>query len=207
LVARIIPVDPFDLVIFGGTGDLARRKILPSLYRRMADGQMPEEARVIGAARSELDDDGYRDIVREALHEFVPGAVQDEAAIARFLDSVGYEQVDAKGDGGWRALAARIRDDVVRAFYFSVGPSLFEPLAERLHAHGIATPESRIVFANVSFAAGTPREVLTPGLIDAVYGVEVIIHDHPAAGLMIQPLRPSPVRGKDREGTSGERAA
>ena len=54
MVSRIIPVDPFDLVVFGGTGDLARRKIFPSLYRRFLDGQMPQESRVIGAARGRI---------------------------------------------------------------------------------------------------------------------------------------------------------
>jgi len=145
MVARIIPVDPFDLVIFGGTGDLARRKILPSLYRRLADGQMPEAACVIGAARSDLDDDGYRAMVREALTEFVPEGARDEETLARFLSCVGYVQVDAAGEGGWADLARRMTEDRVRAFYFSVGPGLFGPLAERLHEHGIATAESRIV--------------------------------------------------------------
>jgi glucose-6-phosphate 1-dehydrogenase len=145
MVARIIPVDPFDLVIFGGTGDLARRKILPSLYRRLADGQMPDDARVIGAARSELDDSGYRATVREALEEFVPEARRDPEAMARFLECVGYEQIDATGEAGWGRLAARMGPGRVRAFYLSVSPGLFLPLAERLHDHGIATPESRIV--------------------------------------------------------------
>ena len=71
MVSRVIPVDPFDLVIFGGTGDLARRKILPGLYRRYLAGQMPAEARVIGAARSDLGIEGYRSLIAEALEEFV----------------------------------------------------------------------------------------------------------------------------------------
>ena len=53
MVSRVIPVDPFDLVIFGGTGDLARRKILPGLFRGFCAGQMPEDAAIIGAARSD----------------------------------------------------------------------------------------------------------------------------------------------------------
>jgi len=52
MVSRVIPVETFDLVIFGGTGDLARRKILPGLYRRFLSGQMPADSRIIGAARS-----------------------------------------------------------------------------------------------------------------------------------------------------------
>ena len=52
MVSRVIPVETFDLVIFGGTGDLARRKILPGLFRRFLAGQMPAGSRIIGAARA-----------------------------------------------------------------------------------------------------------------------------------------------------------
>ena len=145
MVARIIPVDPFDLVIFGGTGDLARRKILPSLYRRLADGQMPDSARLIGAARSDLDDTSYRAMVRDALEEQIPADARDADAMARFLECVGYQRLDVTEDEGWHRLAERLRPGLVRGFYFSVGPSLFQPLAARLHRHDIATPESRLV--------------------------------------------------------------
>ena len=67
MVSRVIPVDVFDLVIFGGTGDLARRKILPGLYRRFLAGQMPGESRIIGAARGDLTDADYRAQVAEAI--------------------------------------------------------------------------------------------------------------------------------------------
>ncbi|MFT6062711.1 MAG: glucose-6-phosphate 1-dehydrogenase, partial [Paracoccaceae bacterium] len=56
MVARIIPVPAFDLVVFGGTGDLSRRKLIPALYRRMRDGQAPTDARIFAAARSDMDD-------------------------------------------------------------------------------------------------------------------------------------------------------
>jgi len=70
MASRVIPVDPFDLVIFGGTGDLAKRKILPGLFRRFVAGQMPFEALIKGAARAEMDDMGYRDLVKTAILEF-----------------------------------------------------------------------------------------------------------------------------------------
>ncbi|MEO0633238.1 MAG: glucose-6-phosphate dehydrogenase, partial [Pseudomonadota bacterium] len=143
MVSRVIPVEPFDLVIFGGTGDLARRKILPGLYRRFCAGQMPEGARVIGAARSEMDSAGYRDVVRAAIAEFAADAGSDH--LDRFLDALEYVAIDARGEAGWAALAELMRGDVVRAFYFSVGPSLFGDLAERLDAHGLTDADSRIV--------------------------------------------------------------
>lgn len=145
MVSRVIPVDSFDLVVFGGTGDLARRKILPGLFRRFLAGQMPEDARIIGAARAEMDDTGFRALVAEAIGEFGGSASRRADELARFLDRLHYVAIDAKGDGGWPALAQAMRPDVVRAFYFSVAPALFGDLAERLHRHGIATPESRIV--------------------------------------------------------------
>ncbi|MGR3486235.1 MAG: glucose-6-phosphate dehydrogenase [Paracoccaceae bacterium] len=145
MVSRVIPVDTFDLIIFGGTGDLARRKILPGLFRRFRAGQMPEGSRIIGAARSELDDAGYRDMVREAIQEFGQGEQSDEAKLSKFLDALNYVPVDARGDAGWSDLRGLMRDGVVRAFYFSVGPSLFGDLAERLHQHDIAGEDARIV--------------------------------------------------------------
>jgi glucose-6-phosphate 1-dehydrogenase len=145
MVARVIPVEDFDLVIFGGTGDLARRKILPSLFHRFVAGQMPPDARIIGAARGDLGDAAYRKMAREALGEFVDAADRDPDQIKAFLGRLHFVTIDATGEKGWADLAGLMRPDVVRAFYFSVAPSLFGALAERLHKHAIATPESRIV--------------------------------------------------------------
>ena len=143
MVSRVIPVDPFDLVIFGGTGDLARRKILPCLYRRFLVGQMPDEARIIGAARADLDDDGYRDMVREAMDEFAPSA--DRSRLDEFLALTSYIPIDAKGERGWADLAGAVREDCISAYYFSVGPSLFGDIAYRLHHHEIADDTARVV--------------------------------------------------------------
>ncbi|MEM7709432.1 MAG: glucose-6-phosphate dehydrogenase, partial [Pseudomonadota bacterium] len=145
MVSRTIPVDSFDLVLFGATGDLAARKILPSLYRRFLAGQMPEDARIIGAARSELSDDDFHDLIRKALKEFVAEAKRDDDAIAKFVGRCSYIAIDAKGDGGWKALKKSVRDDAVKAFYFSVAPSIFGTLAEKLRSHGIACENSRLV--------------------------------------------------------------
>ncbi len=145
MVSRVIPVDPFDLVIFGGTGDLAKRKILPGLFIRFRAGQMPEDSRIIGAARADLDDAGFRTLTRAALAEFVAADKLDPEVMERFLQRLHYVSIDATGEGGWAQLAGLMRPGVVRAFYFSVAPSLFGDLAERLHAHGIADPQSRIV--------------------------------------------------------------
>ena len=88
MVSRVIPVDPFDLVIFGGTGDLARRKILPGLFRRFCAGQMPADARIIGAARGDIGQQGYQDLIRSAINEF--GAPSAES-----LENLDFRRTDA----------------------------------------------------------------------------------------------------------------
>ena len=145
MVARTIPVSPFDLVIFGATGDLARRKILPGLYFRMKAGQMPEGARIIGAARSDLDQAGFRKLVKEAVAPHTGKG--DAETVKAFLDTLDYVPVDAMGENGWEALGKILDKDArpIRAFYLSVGPSLFDPIAVRLQKTGLATDDSRIV--------------------------------------------------------------
>jgi len=145
MVSRVIPVDTFDLVIFGATGDLARRKILPGLYRRFWAGQIPADSRIIGAARSVMTPAEFQAQVRAAIGEFVSADKRDAARIEEFLARISYAPIDASGTGGWPDLKAEMRPGVIGAFYFSVAPSLFGDLAERLHQHGIATTDSRIV--------------------------------------------------------------
>lgn len=145
MVARTIPVSPFDLVIFGATGDLSTRKILPGLFHRMKAGQMPEGARIVGAARGDMSSAEFRKIVSEAVEPHSDKG--DAATLKAFLKTIHYVRVDATSDGGWDALGKVIEKDPrpVRAFYLSVGPSLFGEIAGRLQKTGLATKESRIV--------------------------------------------------------------
>ena len=145
MVSRVIPVEPFDLVIFGGTGDLARRKILPGLYRRFMAGQIPAESRIIGGARANLTDEAYRAQVAASIEEFVPTDRRDPEVITDFLARISYVSIDATVEGGWEKLKTLVRPELVNAFYFSVAPQLFGDLAEKLHEHGIAGDKSRIV--------------------------------------------------------------
>ncbi|UWQ92522.1 glucose-6-phosphate dehydrogenase [Rhodobacteraceae bacterium M382] len=145
MVSRVIPVDPFDLVIFGATGDLARRKILPGLFHRFAVGQMPADARIIGAARSAMAEDAFREQMRATLTEFAPDLSAQTDVLDGFLAKISYVCVDATGEQGWTELGEKLRNGVTRAFYLSVSPALFGALAANLNAHGIATPDSRLV--------------------------------------------------------------
>ena len=145
--SKTIPVAPFDLVVFGATGDLAHRKLLPALFRRMKSGQVPMDARIIGAARADIDEAGFREQVRQALGEFAAADISGDGDVDAFLERLRYTQIDATADAGWDSLIQVVgeQQDRIRAFYLSVSPSLFGPLASRLAEAGFATPENRIV--------------------------------------------------------------
>ncbi|MEM9206252.1 MAG: glucose-6-phosphate dehydrogenase [Pseudomonadota bacterium] len=147
MVARIVPVDPFDLVVFGGTGDLSKRKLIPALFHRRAAGQMPADARIFGSARTQLDDDAFRDLAREAIATYVKPGPDERDLVDDFLKQLHYVPVDAKSDAGWAELRERLGDDPnrVRAFYLSVSPSFFQPICEQLDKHGLRTETSRLV--------------------------------------------------------------
>ena len=145
MVSRVIPVDPFDLVLFGATGDLARRKILPSLFHRFQIGQFDDQSRIIGTSRSQLDRSGFQGLVASAIREFGQAGETGEDDITGFVQLLDYVAVDAKGDTGWNELKSLLRPDVVRAFYLSVGPGLFPAIASRLSSCEIATADSRVV--------------------------------------------------------------
>ena len=119
-----LPVDPFDLVIFGGTGDLAMRKLLPALFHRYLAGQIRVGSRIIGAAREPLNDEGYRSAVSVALGNASTHTPEQRDA---FLGLIGYYALDARKDDGWDGLAGMLgeRPDNIRVFYLSTSPELF----------------------------------------------------------------------------------
>ena len=137
-------VKSFDLVIFGGTGDLAARKLLPAMFHRFVDGQIPATSRIIGIAREATDDVGYRAQMRKALSA---DAARSPEQIEAFLELVGYRSLDARKDNGWDEFAALMseRPDNVRVFYLSTSPNLFIDICTRLGHYKLNEGESRVV--------------------------------------------------------------
>lgn len=147
MTSRIIAVDPFDLIVFGGSGDLTYRKLLPALYHRHRDGQLPEDALIIGVSRRQMSPEDYREATRKALVEHVPADERDDAGIDTFLKRLSYLAVDASSDQGWEQLQAALkgREDRIRAFYLAVAPELFGIICGKLGSYALVTPQSRII--------------------------------------------------------------
>ncbi|MEO1203648.1 MAG: glucose-6-phosphate dehydrogenase [Pseudomonadota bacterium] len=146
-MAKLIPVDEFDLVIFGGTGDLAMRKLLPALYHRDRDGQFTGDSRIIAAGRGAIARDDYLARVEEALKaNLKDGEFADEQWSA-FRDRVHYVQADAASPESWGELCTMLaeHEDRDRVAYMATAPSLFGPIASGLRQNGLVTSRSRIV--------------------------------------------------------------
>ncbi|HXI87948.1 MAG TPA: glucose-6-phosphate dehydrogenase [Parvularculaceae bacterium] len=147
-MSQLIPVEPFDCVVFGATGDLALRKLMPSLYHRWRDGQIPESSRIIGASRSELDAASYRALIREKFVEFFPKESIDERAWKGFAQRIAYCPLDVESaDSNWAELG-KLLDAAAgkkRVFYFALPPALYGDVAANIVAAGLKTPETAIV--------------------------------------------------------------
>src|SRR5262249_4297557 len=141
------PVDVFDLVIFGGTGDLALRKLLPALLHRFVDGQIVAGSRIVGVARDALDENSYRDKLRGALQKKLSDDTNAAATLDRFLQTVTYRALDATQDPGWSDLANTLLagGERVRVFYLATAASVFVPICERLRELGLAAGNVRVV--------------------------------------------------------------
>jgi glucose-6-phosphate 1-dehydrogenase len=138
-----LPVHPTTLVIFGASGDLAKRKLLPAIYNLAHEGALPERFNLIGCARSEWSDDEYRDIAREAIQKFSRRAT-DDTVLDGLLSRVRYVPGNFDDASVFARIAhiAEAEDEEAgipfnRVYYFSTAPTFFETIAEQLGQTGM----------------------------------------------------------------------
>lgn len=133
------------LMLFGATGDLAQRMLLPSLYGLHADGLLPEGLTITGTARSDHTDATFRKFAKHALDQFLPEDRKDEKAAKTFLDRLQYQALDATDLDHYKQLAEKVGDiSGGLAIFLSTAPSLFEPVIRGLESAGLAGETVRI---------------------------------------------------------------
>jgi len=133
------------LLMFGATGDLAQRMLLPSLYGLDSDGLLPDNLRIIGTARTELDDAGFRERADAALHAHLPEGFYSAGVAERFLSRLHYLTLDITQPESFAKLGEAIGDPCHGvAIFLSTAPSLFKPAIDGLAAAGLACPTVRM---------------------------------------------------------------
>jgi len=173
------PADPCCFVIFGASGDLAHRLLVPALYNLAAGGLLPEAFSIIGVARSEMSDEAFRTDMAKGLRRFGTGKIEDDVA-DRLLDCVGYVNGDADDSATYQKLdrvLARVeqaRDTHRnRLFYLATPPAEFAPIGRHLGQSGLAREENgawrRLIIekpfgADLASAQALNRELL--GLLE-----------------------------------------
>lgn len=140
-------LDPADIVIFGGTGDLSLRKILPALYYRHMEKQLNPKGRIFVLGRAELSDDEINSSVIEACRSHVSEKDYDAAVWKDFVQHIRYAQVDATDAKSYAHLAKQMNDDPrdIRVFYLATPASIFGPICEQLKAQDLITEQTRVV--------------------------------------------------------------
>ena len=147
----LVPALPQAIVIFGASGDLAKKKVLPALYNLAREGLLPEKTAIVGYAFSDWDDEAFRAYAREAIEGFSRTGI-DEEVWKPFADLLSFVSGGFDDPAGIATLATRLNEcdersgtEGSRLFYLATPPAFFAPIARLLGEVGQATPGSRIV--------------------------------------------------------------
>ncbi len=137
----------FDLVLFGGTGDLAWRKLLPALFQAFRHGSLPPGGRITGVARDELSDEQYRALIRSRFEQVELAKRPSPDEFSQFAALLHFLRMDLSRAQDYQRLAAMLRERRAETvvMYVATAPSLFTAACEQLAAAGLNTPETRIV--------------------------------------------------------------
>ena len=137
----------FDLVLFGGTGDLAWRKLMPALFQAFRHGTLPPGGRILGIARDDLSDDAYRELIRARFDDVELAKRPSPEEFDRFAGLLHFLRVDLSKPEDYRALANKLRerDAETVVMYLATAPNLFTVACRQLAAAGLNRPNTRLV--------------------------------------------------------------
>jgi len=159
-----LPVHPTTLVIFGATGDLARRKLLPAIYNLAHEGGLPERFNLVGTSRSEMTDEAFANEAGEAIRQF-SRRPPDDTVLKELLDGVRYVGGTFDSDAVYEQLGQALDayddeagDPLNRAFYLSTAPEFFPVIVEQLGAHKLQRRDDAEVRVIIEKPFGTTLE-------------------------------------------------
>jgi glucose-6-phosphate 1-dehydrogenase len=137
----------FDLVLFGGTGDLAWRKLMPALFQAFRHGSLPPDGRIVGVARDDLSDDQYRELIQSRFSAVEGAKRPSPEEFKKFASMLHYLRMDLSKPDDYARLAGLLnqRDAKTVVMYVATAPALFTQVVEQIAAAGLNGPRTRIV--------------------------------------------------------------
>jgi glucose-6-phosphate 1-dehydrogenase len=137
----------FDLVLFGGSGDLAMRKLLPAMYVRDVAKDLPDTARIVCVGRHEWSTEEFLATVESTSKPHIKASAINAAHWEKFTKRIVYVSLNATDAGSYAPLVEALRTDaaITRVFYLATPPHLFARICDNLAAAGLATSNSRVV--------------------------------------------------------------
>jgi glucose-6-phosphate 1-dehydrogenase len=164
---RPVPLPPCTLVIFGASGDLSRRKLLPGLYNLAVDGVLPEPFAVLGWGRTAMDDAAFRDTARRAVEQFSRRPI-DEAVWSRFASRLFFQSGSTDDPASAELLKtslARVEQSCAipgnRIFYMAVPPAMVRPTICDLQRAGVVQPVTDPLYTRVIVEKPIGRDLPT----------------------------------------------
>jgi len=133
-----VDIRPFTMVIFGGTGDLSKRKLLPTLYHLCSDDSLPQRFSILGFASRNISDNGYRELIKKAIQEFEE-KIFDERCWDKFSRHLFYISGNFEDKNSYKRLYKRLEELTDRStreviFYMATPPDFFPVITEQLSA-------------------------------------------------------------------------
>lgn len=143
-MAYIVPMVPFEMAVFGSTGDLSVRKLMPALFHLYQDKRLPEETKILCLGREEMEDKAYREWVL-SRNEMLSKNSPEE--LDRFFSHITYLKVSTEDEASFLKLKQKLDNHpgLVRVFYMATPPQVFGELCDALATHHLITAETRVV--------------------------------------------------------------
>ena len=136
---------PLDMIIFGGMGDLAMRKLLPALYMAFLHGNLPPTTRILSTGRQDFNREAYLAHIEANSRSFISESNFNDKTWDGFLKLLEYVRLDVQAAPDFSALAQASRAGAQRVFYLSTAPSLFTTICDKLATAGLVDANARVV--------------------------------------------------------------
>jgi glucose-6-phosphate 1-dehydrogenase len=175
-------LNPFDIIIFGGGGDLALRKLLPAMYRAYQEGNLPEGSRILPTVREESKRAEYIETAHKALQEFLSKGefnAKDWKAFSTYLVPVVSNVTEA--DDNWDVLKEILDEHdstKSRVFYLSLPPAVYGKCCEILSTKDLITPTSRVVVEKPIGYCGESAEAINAKIAEFFEEDQIFRIDH-----------------------------